>query len=316
MATEKNTPEHADITVGSDEESKHFEVLDEAPLPPVNEFKRFVRVFARRKVVVVGLFMVLAVVVAGIFPNQIAPHDPFQLNLMNNLQPPSSRYLLGTDDLGRCLLSRIIHGARLALITGVTAVIISSIIGTMLGLIAGFSGRVLEELIMRMTDAWISIPPLIWMLLIGAIIGRGVIGIIIAIAVGGFPGYIRLVYGQVMTVKQNDYIMASIAMGDSKMRIIFKHILPNCVSPLIVTMTMGLGGAVMAEAGLGFLGLGLAPPTPAWGTMVENGRPLLQSLPLLSIAPGIAIVILVFGVNMVGDGIRDALDPKMRGVND
>jgi ABC-type dipeptide/oligopeptide/nickel transport system permease subunit len=163
---------------------------------------------------------------------------------------------------------------------------------------------------------WISIPPLLIMILVGAIIGRGVFGIVIAVAAGMFPGYIRLVYGQAMTVKQNDFIKASLAMGDSKLRIIFRHILPNCMSPMIVTMTMSLGGAVMAEAGLSFLGLGLAPPSPAWGTMANDGYIHLASLPLLSIAPGIALVVLVFGFNMVGDGIRDALDPKMRGTMD
>jgi len=198
---------------------------------------------------------------------------------------------------------------------GVATVLVSSVIGTVLGLIAGFGGKFLEELIMRFTDAWISIPGMILIMLMAVILGRGVFGLVLAVALGGFPGYIRLVYGQVMTVKQNDYIMASISMGDSKMRIMFKHILPNCISPMIVTMTMGLGGGVMAEAGLSFIGLGLAPPTPAWGGMTDAGRAHLATLPWLSLAPGMAIVILVFGFNMVGDGIRDALDPKMRGTN-
>jgi len=290
-----------------------FEVLFEEPLPPVNEFKRFMKVFLHRKVVVVGLVFVIIILVAGLFSYQIAPHDPFQINLLNNLQPPSSEFLLGTDDLGRCLLSRIIHGARLALITGVSTVFISSAIGSVLGLVAGFAGKVVEDLIMRLTDAWLSLPPLIIMMFVGVILGRGVVGIVFAVALGMFPGYIRLVYGQVMTVKQNDYIMASLAMGDSKMRIIFRHILPNCITPLIVTMTMSLGGAVMAEAGLSFIGLGLAPPSPAWGTMTNDGYMHLAHLPLLSLAPSAALVLLVFGFNMVGDGIRDALDPKMRG---
>jgi len=293
-----------------------FQVIEEPPLPPVNEFKRFIKVFARRKIVLFGLLLVLVILVAGIFPSQLAPHDPYRLNLMNNLQPPSSTYPLGTDELGRCLLSRIIYGARLALISGVATVIISTIIGSAIGLIAGFSGKVVEDIIMRLTDAWISIPPLVIMILVGAIIGRGVMGIVLAIALGMFPGYIRLVYGQVMTIKQNDYIMASRAMGDSKISIALKHILPNCISPIIVTMTMMMGGAVMAEAGLSFIGLGLQPPNPAWGTMANDGYTQLGNLPLLSIAPGLAIVVLVFGFNMIGDGIRDALDPKMRGVEE
>ena len=293
-----------------------FQVLTEAPLPPVNEFLRFVKVFCRRKVVVFGLFLVIIILIAALFPNQVATNDPFAMDLRRGLEGPSSDFWLGTDALGRCTYSRIVHGARLAMQVGVATVLVSSVIGTVLGLLAGFGGRLLEEIIMRFTDAWISIPGMILIMLLATIMGRGVFGLVLAVALGGFPGYIRLVYGQVMTVKQNDYILASVSMGDSKLRIMFKHILPNCISPMIVAMTMGLGGGVMAEAGLSFIGLGLAPPTPAWGTMTDTGRTHLATLPILSLAPGLAIVILVFGFNMVGDGIRDALDPKMRGTND
>jgi ABC-type dipeptide/oligopeptide/nickel transport system permease subunit len=295
------------------EEENPFEVLEEEPLPPVNEFKRFMRVFFRRKVVIFGAVLVLIVLVMGIFPKQIAPNDPYKMDLMQSLQPPSLEFPLGTDELGRCLFSRIVYGARFALLTGVLTVAVSSIIGTFLGLLAGFSGKRVEELIMRFCDAWISIPSMFLIMIVSMILQRGLLGIVIAVGVGGFPGYIRIVYGQVMTVKQNDYIMASLAMGDSKLRIMFKHILPNVISPLIVTMASGLSGAVMAEAGLSFIGLGIQPPEPAWGTMTNNGFTQLQSHPLLSLAPGLAIVLIVFGFNMIGDGIRDALDPKMRG---
>jgi peptide/nickel transport system permease protein len=297
-------------------EEKPFEVLEEEPLPPVNEFKRFMRVFFRRKVVIFGTILVLLIAVCGIFPNQIAPHDPYKQNLAMSLKPPSLEYPLGTDELGRCLFSRIVHGAQFALLTGVLTVIVSSVIGTFLGLLAGFGGKVAEEVIMRFCDAYISIPNMFLIMIVSMIMGRGLWGIVLAVGVGGFPGYIRIVYGQVMTVKQNDYIMASIAMGDSKLRIMLRHILPNCISPIIITMASGLSGAVMAESGLSFIGLGIKPPQPAWGTMTQNGFTHLQSHPLLSLAPGIAIVLLVFGFNMIGDGIRDALDPKMRGTLD
>lgn len=295
------------------EEEKPFEVIEEEPLPPVNEFKRFMRVFFRRKVVIFGAVLVLIVLVMGIFPKQIAPNDPYKMDLIKSLQPPSLEFPLGTDELGRCLFSRIVYGARFALLTGVLTVAVSSVIGTFLGLLAGFSGKRVEELIMRFCDAWISIPSMFLIMIVSMILQRGLLGIVIAVGVGGFPGYIRIVYGQVMTVKQNDYIMASLAMGDSKLRIMLKHILPNVISPLIVTMASGLSGAVMAEAGLSFIGLGIQAPEPAWGTMTNNGFTQLQSHPLLSLAPGLAIVLIVFGFNMIGDGIRDALDPKMRG---
>ena len=232
---------------------------------------------------------------------------------MNVLAAPNSSYWLGTDALGRCLLSRIIHGSRIALLVGVATVFIGASIGTTIGLIAGYSGGYIEGLIMRGTDAMISMPPLILLLLIAAVLGSGVWGTIVAVGITMFPGYIRLVYGQVLTVKQNDYIMASRAMGDKKSRILIRHIFPNILSPLIVTMTMTMGGSILAESGLSYLGLGISPPTPAWGSMTRDGYQHLMTRPLLSIAPGIAIVILVFAYNMVGDGIRDALDPKLRG---
>jgi peptide/nickel transport system permease protein len=295
------------------EEEKPFKVLEEEPLPPVNEFKRFMRVFFRRKVVVFGAVLVVIVLIMGIFPKQIAPNDPYTMDLMKSLLPPSAEFPLGTDELGRCLFSRIVYGAQFALLTGVLTVAVSSVIGTFLGLLAGFSGKRVEEVIMRFCDAWISIPSMFLIMIVSMILQRGLLGIVIAVGVGGFPGYIRLVYGQVITVKQNDYIMASLAMGDSKLRIMLRHILPNCISPLIITMAGGLSGAVMAESGLSFIGLGIQPPQPAWGTMTYNGFTQLLNHPLLSLAPGFAIILIVFGFNMIGDGIRDALDPKMRG---
>jgi len=293
--------------------SESFDVEKEKSLPPVNEFKRFVRVFFRRPIVAIGFAIVIGLVVLAVFADQIAPHDPLEFNLLNVRAAPSADYPFGTDDIGRCLLSRLIHGTRLALLTGVSTVLISAVIGITIGLVAGFGGRVTQEVVMRLTDAWISIPGIILMMLLGAIIGRGPIGLTIAIGITMFPAYIRLVFGQVLTVRQNDYIMASFSMGDSKVRIVLKHILPNCTAPIIVVMTMMMGTAVMAEAGLSFIGLGIDPPNPAWGTMTNDGRTRLATAPHLALAPGAAIVLLVFGFNMVGDGIRDALDPKMRG---
>ncbi|MCL2391796.1 MAG: ABC transporter permease [Oscillospiraceae bacterium] len=305
----------SDLTKNLDhvDNTEEFEVLEEAALPKVDEFKRFVRVFFRRKIVTFSFCLLIIIVLVAVFADFVAPHGFNEHNLRYTLQPPSAEFLLGTDGLGRCLLSRIIYGSRIALLVGIAAVAIAATIGTVIGLIAGFSEGIVGGFIMRVTDAVISIPPLVLMLLIATIIGAGVPGVIIAVGVATFPGYVRLIYGQVLTVKQNDYITASRAMGDTKARIIFKHILPNCISPLIVMMTMMIGTSIMIEAGLSFLGIGIVPPTPAWGSMTRDGYQHLASMPLLSIAPGIAIVILVFACNMVGDGIRDALDPKLRG---
>jgi len=293
-----------------------FELIEDAQPKKVSEFKRFVRVFFRRKIVAVSFVIIVLILVAAIFADFIAPYGYNEQNLHNSFAPLSREYLLGTDAVGRDLLSRVIYGARIALMVGVATTFIAAFIGTVIGLIAGFVEGPVESLIMRATDAWISIPPMILMLLIASILGSGLFGTIVAVGLTMFPGYIRLIYGQVLTVKQNDYVLASRAMGDSKFRITLVHILPNCLSPLIVMMTMMMGTSILLEAGLSFLGLGIAPPVPAWGSMTRDGYIHLARAPLLSIAPGVAIVILVFSYNMVGDGIRDALDPRLRGTLD
>jgi ABC-type dipeptide/oligopeptide/nickel transport system permease subunit len=229
------------------------------------------------------------------------------------LDPPTSLHPLGTDQLGRDLLSRIIYGSRVAIVIGLVCVGVSALIGVAIGLVAGFSHRIVNDILMRVTDAIMAIPGLILTLLIVSVIGNGMVGVIIAVSIGMFPGYIRLVNGQVLSVKQNDYILAEMAIGAKSTRIILKHILPNVLSPLIVLMTMMMGGAIMSEAMLSFLGLGLTPPTAAWGAMCYGGYKFLTTRPLLSLMPGFMIMLLVFGVNMIGDGLRDALDPRMRG---
>ncbi|MDR0469857.1 MAG: ABC transporter permease [Peptococcaceae bacterium] len=293
-----------------------FKVLDDELLPPVNEVKRFIRVFFSRKIVVFSAVLLTLIILIALFADVAAPYDPYKQNLKNVLQMPSGANILGTDALGRDLFSRIIHGSRVALLVGIFTVIVAASIGTVIGLIAGFSGGAVQTVIMRATDAIMAIPNLILSLLIIGILGSGVPTTVIAIASGFFPGYIRMVNGQVLSVKQNDYVMAERAMGASWGRIAFKHVLPNCMSPIIVMMTMMLGTSIMAEAGLSYLGLGITPPTAAWGAMCYDGYKYLMTHPLLSIAPGFAIMLLVFSFNMVGDGLRDALDPRLRGTLD
>jgi ABC-type dipeptide/oligopeptide/nickel transport system permease subunit len=290
-----------------------FRVLDEDILPPVDERKRFIKIFFHRKIVVFGFVLLVMMIVIAVFAPIIAPYGYNDQNLANVLQHPSKEHIFGTDQIGRDLFSRIIYGSRIAFVVGILCVLVSAAIGTVLGLIAGFAGGTVNDLIMRVTDAIMAIPGLILTLLICAVLGNGLPGVIIAVGLGFFPGYIRLINGQVLSVKQNDYIMAERSMGAKRAWIMFRHILPNVMSPLIVQMTMMMGAAIMTEAMLSFLGVGLVPPTPAWGSMCFNGYKYLMTYPLLSIAPGFAIMILVFSLNMVGDGLRDALDPKMRG---
>lgn len=293
--------------------SDEVELLEDELLPPVNEFKRFVKVFFKRKIVLVGFILVVAIILIAVFADFIAPYGSNQQDLKNVLADPDGQHLLGTDSLGRDLLSRIIYGSRIALIVGVTTVLVSAAIGTLIGLIAGYTEGVLQNIIMRLTDALMSIPSLIFSLIIVSVLKAGVTGVVLAVSITLLPGYIRLMNGQVLSVKQNDYTMAGRSMGSRKSRIMFRHILPNCLSPLIVQMTMMMGVAIMSEAALSFIGLGIIPPTPAWGAMCYEGYRYLTSHPLLTLTPGFAVMVLVFSFNMVGDGLRDALDPKLRG---
>ena len=297
------------------EGTAEFEVLEEEMLPPVNEVRRFFKVFFKRKVVVIGAILVVLIIIIAVFADFIAPYGYNEQDLFNVLKPPSKEFLLGTDTLGRDQLSRIIHGTRIALSVGVSTVLISALIGTILGLIAGYFEGIVGTVIMRFTDAMMAIPQIIMALIISAILRMGVQGVVLAIAISLFPGYVRLINGQVLSVKQNDYVMSARSMGAKRLRIIYRHILPNCLSPLIVQMTMMMGISILAEAALSFLGLGIVPPAPSWGGLCYDGYRHLLRMPLLSIAPGVAIMILVFSLNMVGDGLRDALDPKLRGTS-
>ncbi len=282
-------------------------------LPPVNELRRFVRVLLSRGVVVFGIVAIAAIVFAAFFAPLIAPYDPYAQSLDDVLQQPSAKHLLGTDSLGRDTLSRIIFGARITLLVGVGTVIIAASLGTVIGLVAGYFGGWVFTIIMRFTDGIMAVPPLLLALVIAALLGTGVKGVMIAISFALLPGYIRLICGQVLSIKENEYVMAARSLGVSKIGMMFRHILPNCLSPLIVQMTMMMGLAILIEASLSFLGLGIKPPSAAWGSMVYDGYKYLVMLPVLSIAPGLAIMLVVFAFNMFGDGLRDALDPRLRG---
>jgi peptide/nickel transport system permease protein len=286
--------------------------LAEAP-PKINETRRIVRIIFGRKVVIIGIIIIFLSIIAAIFAPQLAPYDPDRPDLDNALLTPSRQHILGTDSLGRDTLSRIIYGARTSMIIGLSAVFIAATIGVTLGLIAGYSGGIVYTVIMRFIDAFMAFPMIMLILVIAAVLGQGLVNIVIALGIGMMAGYARLVCGQVLSVRENEYIMAERAIGASSLRIMLMHILPNCLAPLIVMMTMMLGGAILAEASLSFLGIGINPPTSAWGAMVNNGYRYLLSDPVLSFAPGVAIMLVVFAFNMVGDGLRDALDPRLRG---
>jgi len=290
--------------------SKDFQ---EAP-PRVSEWRRFRRVFLSRGVVVFGLVVLVLFLFTAIFAPLLAPYDPYQVGVGKSLLQPCKEHLLGTDILGRDTLSRLIYGSRTALMVGFISVGAAAIIGIPLGIIAGYFSGFITMIIMRAMDSILCFPMLILALVLAAVLGSGIQNVIIALSVATIPGYARVTHGLTLSLRENDYIMAERAMGSSNVRTMLLHILPNAFPTLIVLMTMQLGNLILAEAGLSFLGIGIEPPGAAWGAMVNSGYNYLKTNPALSFAPCIAIMLVVFAFNMVGDGLRDALDPRLRGL--
>jgi ABC-type dipeptide/oligopeptide/nickel transport system permease subunit len=247
------------------------------------------------------------------FADLIAPYGPDETNPYHTLKNPSREHLLGTDTLGRDTLSRIIFGSRITLMVGVVALGIAAAVGMTIGLIAGYFGGWVNAVLMRFIDALMAFPMLVLALVIAAMLGGGLLNVMLALGIAMLPGYARLMCGQVLAVKENDYVLAARAMGSPNLRIMLRNVMPNCFPPLIVQLTMMIGITILSEAGLSFLGVGIEPPTAAWGAMVNDGYLHLISNPVLSFAPGIAIILVVFSFNMVGDGLRDALDPRLKG---
>jgi peptide/nickel transport system permease protein len=285
------------------------------PAPPRHsEWRRISRVFFSRKLYTIGFVMVVILFIVAIFAPLLAPYSPTKTDAYNIIKGPSAQHWLGTDQVGRDILSRIIYGTRTSLLIGFSAVFFSAVVGMLLGLVAAHFGGWVFAIIMRIMDALMALPGIILVLLIAGMVGGGIPVVIFALGFGGIAPMCRMMCGLSLSVKQNDYVMAGRAIGMSNWRIMLTQIFPNAFPPLMVGITMGIGGVVLGEAGLSFLGIGVQAPTPAWGSMVNDGYPYLLQNPLLSLAPGVAIMFLVFGFNMVGDGIRDAVDPRLRGV--
>jgi peptide/nickel transport system permease protein len=280
----------------------------------ISEFRRFSRVFFSRWLVRFGMIIILGLIVMAIFAPLLAPYDPYEPNLMQRLQGPNLTHLLGTDALGRDTLSRIIYGSQISLIIGFAVVFTAAIIGSALGLVAGYFGGWTYAITMRAMDAFMAFPMLMLALVIAALLGSGLTNVIIALTVGLIPGFARLMCGQVLSVRENDFIMAEKAFGSGNLRIMLRHLIPNCFPPVVVMITLMLGQAILAEAGLSFLGIGVQMPLAAWGSMISDGREFLLQAPMLSFAPGFALMLVVFSFSMVGDGLRDALDPRLRGI--
>lgn len=275
--------------------------------------KKFFKSLFKRKIVLVSAIGLLLIIFSAVFAPLISPYDPNAQVLSEALQGPSASHIFGTDNYGRDILSRIFYGGRVSLIVGVAAVLGACVIGTFFGMVSGFFGGWVDDVINRISEAIRAIPQIVLAMSLCAIFGGGVVNLAIILGISNIAVYIRMMRGQVLSVKEQDYIMAAKLQGNKSFRMMMKHILPNCVSPIIVQMTLQIGQTILAEAGLSFLGLGISAPTASWGSIVSDGRQYLLQNPWFSIAPGICIALLVIFLNTIGDGVRDVLDPRMRG---
>ncbi|MBN2061165.1 MAG: ABC transporter permease [Deltaproteobacteria bacterium] len=284
------------------------------PPPGVSQLHRFIRVFTGRKLVLFGAVIIVLFLIAAAFGPLFSPYGPNEQQLDHILKSPSRAHLLGTDHLGRDTLSRLIYGSRNSLMVGVVGLAIAAIVGMTMGMLAGYFNGWVNIIIMRLVDVLMSFPMILLALIISALLGGGLKNVMIAIGIAMIPGYARLMCGVVTSTKEADYVLAERSMGSGNIRIMLGHILPNCFPPLIVLITIQIGAAILTEASLSYLGIGIIPPAPAWGAMVNSGYRYLSTNVLLSFAPGLAIMLVVFAFNMVGDGLRDALDPRLRGL--
>ena len=272
----------------------------------------FKRLF-HRKIVILGAVLVLFFVLVAIFAPLVSPCDPYAVDPLHTWQQPSAEHWLGTDNAGRDVLSRIIYGSRTSLLIGLVAVSLSAVVGIVLGLVSGYVGGVVDAVISRFMEALMAIPNTMLALCLGLLLGGGLVNLMIILGISTLPSYTRMMRGQVISIKTSDYVMAEQVLGARQGRIMFSHILPNCLSPLIVMITRNIGGAILAESGLSFLGLGINAPMASWGGMVSDGYVRLLNNPAFGLAPGICILLLVLGFNIFGDGLRDVLDPRLRG---
>ena len=266
----------------------------------------------RNKLAMLGLIIVLILVLSAVFANFIAPYDYAQQDLTNMKAWPSREHLLGTDDYGRDILSRIIYGGRVSLLVAILSIIFGLVVGGILGISAGYFGGVYDGTVMRIMDIIMAIPGFLLAVCISAALGSGVLNTAIAIGIGCVPGYARLLRALVLSIREQEYVEAARATGASDLRIMFRQIVPNILSPVIVESTLRIGGCILMISSLSFIGLGVQPPTPEWGSMLSAGRALIRSFWPIVTFPGLAIMLTLFGFNLFGDGLRDALDPKLK----
>lgn len=277
--------------------------------------RQILRTFIRNKLAVLGIIVLIGFVFCAIFAQWVAPYDPLEMDLDGKFLPPGSKgHLLGTDNFGRDFLSRLIFGSRISLSVGLVVVSIAMVIGTSLGLIAGYFGGIPDIVVMRLVEIFYSFPFLVLAVAVMAVLGPSLYNVMLVLGLVSWPMYARLVRGQVLALREETFVEAARAVGAGSFRILVSHVLPNCFSPIIVTATMQVASAILSVAALGFLGLGAQPPTPEWGAMLNEGKRFMRNAPHLITIPGLAIMLVVLSLNFIGDALRDALDPRLRGI--
>ncbi|MCI5724764.1 MAG: nickel transporter permease [Fusobacterium gastrosuis] len=279
-----------------------------------SQWAEIARMLAKNKMAMLGLVILIILVVLALFADVIADYETVVIkqNLSNRLVPPNSENWLGTDEFGRDIFARLIHGARVSLKVGILAVGLSIIIGGTLGAIAGFYGGYIDNVIMRIMDIFLAVPSILLAIAIVSALGPSIINLMIAISISSVPRYARIVRASVLSIRDQEFIEAAKAIGASNARIIFKHIIPNSLAPVIVQGTLGVASAILSTAGLSFIGLGIQPPDPEWGSMLSGGRQYLRYAWWVTTFPGVAIMITILSLNLLGDGLRDALDPRLK----
>ena len=276
--------------------------------PLVDFFKRMTKSFSAR----LGVYLFIIIVLFCLIGPLFTPYDVNGIDLMNMYAGPSKDHLLGCDSMGRDMLTRLMYGGRYSLAIGLSASLFGAMMGIIVGSIAGYAGGKVETLIMRIMDIWSALPGMLLCILISNVLGTGFMPTVVALTIGSVPGTVRMIRGQILTERSKEYIEAAKTINCSNISVMFRHLLPNVVQPVIVTTTMGIGSTMMMAASLSFIGLGIQPPNPEWGAMLSDGRAYIRTNPHMIMVPGVAIAITVFAINLMGDGVRDALDPKLR----
>ncbi|MGB3717863.1 MAG: ABC transporter permease [Candidatus Promineifilaceae bacterium] len=301
------------ITEKMDDQTPQSEDAEPAQRTTRTGFRYFLKRLFRRTLPRIGAVIILLFLIGAIFAPLLTPYDPIEPDYDAVRQPPSTEHWLGTDALGRDIYTRILYGGRISIFAAFVPLIIAGVLGVSLGLIAGTMRGSVETVIMRFMDALLSIPALLLMIVIAGLLGPNLINALIAIGIVGVARYARIVHGQALSVSEREYVLAARSLGKSTPGILFHEIFPNVTAPIIVVASLSIGGIILAEATLSFLGLGIQPPTPSWGSMVATGNRYLQLAPWMSLVPGAAIFLMVMAVNFLGDGVRDALDPYLSG---